>query len=177
MGGNIFALFCERHFRFLLQENKIIVISQIFILIQSLLIPITLTRSFNFSLIRQLTLVNQKLQSLWENSSHGGKTDISELIDSSGENTGSGLNSKSIDIQTEREETHSLLLVEHSLDIERSVDEREHFLLGGFEHIVQVHESFVEGHLVFVEIVVDVGYSDELGDCQVGLLSVVITVR
>jgi hypothetical protein len=58
---DIFALFGEGDFGFLLQENKVIVISQIFVLAQSLLIPVTLTSSFDFSLTRQLALIDQEL--------------------------------------------------------------------------------------------------------------------
>jgi len=68
------------------------------------------------------------------------------------------------------------LFVEHSLDIEGGVNVGEHLLLGGFEDIVLVDEAFVEGHLVVVEIVVDVSDSDELDNRNEGLLSIVVAV-
>ena len=80
LGGNIFALFGESNFRFLLQEYQVVVISEIFVLAEGLLVPVAVTCSLDFSLIWQLTLVDQKLKSLWENSAHGGKADIGELI-------------------------------------------------------------------------------------------------
>lgn len=69
------------------------------------------------------------------------------------------------------------MLIEHSLHILGRIDKREHLFLGGFQDIIQIDEAFVEGDLVFVEVVVDVGDSDELGDGQVGLLPVVVAVR
>ncbi len=68
------------------------------------------------------------------------------------------------------------MLIEHSLHIQRRINEGEHLFLRGFQNIIQIDESFVEGDLVFVEVVVDVGDSDELGDGQVGLLPVVVAV-
>lgn len=124
LGGNIFALFGESNFRFLLQENQVVVISEIFVLAEGLLVPVAVTCSLDFSLIWQLTLVDQKLKSLWENSAHGGKADIGELIHIISQYTGSLLDPEGIDTQTKREETHSLLLIEQGVHILRSINKR-----------------------------------------------------